>query len=102
MAEAEKNNLKALCARCNELEKRVQALEFEREHLLAQVAQEKARADALFVSFPPLSPNAHPPPPLSTELPLRYKLVDALNDTIKRKLPGAHRLVKRAGNRSAS
>ena len=60
-----------------------------------------ARTGALFLAYPPatLAPSgapAHAAGPTGP-LPLRYRLVDKLNDTVKRGLPVVHIAAKKAG-----
>lgn len=90
----------AACARCKELEAQLTLLQLERQNLLEQVALERQRADALYVAFPPQSRDeaaqaaAQATEKLRADSPLRYQVADAVNDAMKRVLPGAHRLVR--------
>ena len=89
------------CERCGAMEARIQDLEQERSDLLLALARERERANALFLAYPPatLAPSgapAHAAGPTGP-LPLRYRLVDKLNDTVKRGLPVVHIAAKPAG-----
>jgi hypothetical protein len=88
------------CARCKELEGQLNALRLERQSLVEQVALERSRADALYVAFPAQARSeadhaaAQAAAALKAESPLRYQVADAVNDAMKRMLPGAHRLMR--------
>lgn len=88
----------ASAERCKQLEARVRALELERSDLLLALARERERANALFLAYPPtfqvasVQPAAQP-----TKLPLRHRVVDALNESLKRQFPEIHRAAKDAG-----
>jgi hypothetical protein len=88
----------AAVERCKQLEARVRALELERSDLLLALARERERANALFLAYPPtfqvasVQPAAQP-----TKLPLRHRLIDALNEGLKRQFPEIHRAAKDAG-----
>jgi hypothetical protein len=89
--------------------KRLQA---EVDRLVEELADERERADALYVGYPPQGPLPAPapvPPTAATALaaapleapaplppPLRYRLVDGLNGAFKRYFSPAHRIAKRA------
>jgi hypothetical protein len=90
---------KAACERCKGLEARIRALELERSDLLLALARERERANALFLAYPspPQAPSAQPAAPLVGKPPLRHRLVDALNDSLKRQFPGVHRAARDAG-----
>lgn len=85
------------CAKCRDLEAQVFRLAMERQHLLEQVARERMRANALYLAFPPQTydeGSAPPPPPAASQVPLRYQVADAINEVVKRVLPGAHRAIR--------
>jgi hypothetical protein len=79
----------AACPRCATLEEEVVRLRMERQLLIEQLGSERARANAMFLTYAP------PPPPEVPPLQLRHKLVDALNDFLYR-LPG-YQMARRAG-----
>ena len=91
---------RATCERCKGLEARIRDLELERSDLLLALARERERANALFLSYPapPAAPSAPAPAAAApTRPPLRHRLVDALNDSLKRQFPDVHRAAKDAG-----
>jgi hypothetical protein len=89
---------KAACERCKGLEARLRDLELERSDLLLALARERERANALFLAYPPTFQTASAPPPAPvTKPPLRHRLVDALNNSLKRQFPDVHRAAKDAG-----
>ena len=89
---------KAACERCQGLEARIRDLELERGDLLLALARERERANALFLAYPPTfqAATAQPAAPV-TRPPLRHRLVDALNNSLKRQFPDVHRAAKDAG-----
>ena len=89
---------RAPCERCPGLEARIRDLELERSDLLLALARERERANALLLSYPAAvaTPSA-PPAAAPTRPPLRHRLVDALNDSLKRQFPDMHRAAKDAG-----
>lgn len=90
---------KAPCERCKGLEARIRDLELERSDLLLALARERERANALFLSYPapPAAAASAPSPAAPVRPPLRHRLVDALNDSLKRQFPDMHRAAKDAG-----
>lgn len=89
---------KAACERCKGLEARIRDLELERSDLLLALARERERANALFLAYPPSHQAANVQPAAQpAKLPLRHRLVDAMNDSIKRQFPEIHRAAKDAG-----
>ncbi len=91
---------KAACERCQGLESRIRDLELERRDLLLALARERERANALFLAYPTSTqaPSAQPAAAAPvTRPPLRHRLVDALNDSLKRQFPDVHRAAKDAG-----
>jgi hypothetical protein len=91
---------KAPCERCKGLEARIRALELERSDLLLALARERERANALFLSYPAAAqaaPAQTVAAPVGGRPPLRYRVVDALNNSLKRQFPGVHRAARDAG-----
>ncbi|HEX8699178.1 MAG TPA: hypothetical protein VF815_10105 [Myxococcaceae bacterium] len=90
---------KAACERCKGLEARIRDLELERSDLLLALARERERANALFLAYPasPQAPSAAPAAPVVGKPPLRHRLVDAVNNSLKRQFPDVHRAAKDVG-----
>jgi hypothetical protein len=86
------------CPRCESLEERIQELTAEHASLLKALVREKERANALFLGYPPqvATRPSVPPSPRAGEVPMRYRVVDALNENFKRRLPALHRFARRA------
>lgn len=75
------------CARCRVLEEQVFRLTMERQLLVERLADERERANAVIVGLP--LPSAAPSPaaaPVEPK-PLRYQLVDRINEAVYR-MPG--------------
>lgn len=83
------------CERCRHLDARLEALQIERDELLLALARERQRANSLLLQFPTLPPLACAPPVNQGTPPLRYRVADRINDSIKRLLPFAHGAAKR-------
>jgi hypothetical protein len=79
------------CGKCKALEEQLFRLTMERQLLVEQLAEERERANALFVSYPPqerLEAAAQLQLPVEAEIkPLRYQVVDQLNYAVSH-LPG--------------
>jgi hypothetical protein len=79
------------CGKCKALEEQLFRLTMQRQLLVEQLADERERANALFVSYPPQerieAAVQLQPPPEAEPKPLRYHVVDHLNDAVSR-LPG--------------
>jgi len=91
---------KAPCERCKGLEARIRDLELERGDLLLALARERERANALFLSYPAPAQAASAQPAAALaegKPPLRHRLVDAVNNSLKRQFPGVHRAARDAG-----
>jgi len=88
------------CANCAKLREQIARMSVERQKLLELLAAERERSNALFVGYPPQggmnSDSALSPEWQSLEKPLRYKVADKLNDAVKKALPGAHGVARRA------
>jgi len=112
MATTAKTEASVDCEDC----KRLQA---EVGRLVEQLADARERANALYVAFPPQEPMPAPPPAAAAAfapeqpapapapatppepvaprpVPLRYRLVDSLNDSFKRYLGPLQRVAKKA------
>ena len=90
----------AACERCKGLEARIRDLELERSDLLLALARERERANALFLSYPASAPAASAVPPPAAVVgkpPLRHRLVDAVNNSLKRQFPDVHRAARDMG-----
>ncbi len=89
----------AACERCKGLEARIRDLELERGDLLLALARERERANALFLAYPApaQAPSAAPAAPVVGKPPLRHRLVDAVNNSLKRQFPDVHRAAKDVG-----
>jgi hypothetical protein len=72
----------APCAGCLQLRGEVARLLEDRDRLLLELARERERSAALLLSWPPEPTDLGPP--------LRHRVVDALNERLKRHLPAAH------------
>jgi hypothetical protein len=85
------------CQNCGELTRQIAALERECRRLERELTEERDRANALYLSFPPLDlrDGGFSLPRIPRELPLRYQVVDQLNAYAKRALPFVHRGAKR-------
>jgi hypothetical protein len=88
------------CERCKQLEAKLQELELERSELRLALARERERANALRLAYPVVQPGPQQPAfsPPGGRPPLRYRLVDAVNDSIKQRFPDIHRAAKDAGS----
>jgi hypothetical protein len=86
------------CPGCERLEERVQELLVEHESLVKALARERERANALFLAYPPqvATPSHVPMSAPQNDVPMRYRVVDSLNENFKRRLPGIHRFARRA------
>jgi hypothetical protein len=87
------------CSSCAQMQGRVRELLSEREALVKALAREKERANALFLAYPPqVAPQSSQPPmaPPRGEIPMRYRVVDSLNENFKRRLPALHQFTRRA------
>jgi hypothetical protein len=86
------------CPGCEQLEERVQDLLVEHESLLKALAREKERANALFLAYPPqvATPSPTPLSPPQNDVPMRYRVIDSLNENFKRRLPSVHQFARRA------
>jgi hypothetical protein len=82
------------CERCKELERRLEVLQAERDELVIAVARERQRANAVLVQFP-TAPVMVPAPVAVADPPLRHRIADRINDSVKRLLPFAHTAAKR-------
>lgn len=88
----------ANCERCKQLEARLAAVEMERDELSLALARERQRANAIFLQFPTQPTTVTVQVPVREEAPLRHKVVDRLNDQVKKMLPFLHVAAKRAAN----
>ena len=89
------------CANCKQLREEVARQAVDRQRLLELLATERERSNAFFVGYPPQGNAFERVPPTSSasawvEKPLRYKIADKLNDAMKKALPGAHGVARRA------
>jgi hypothetical protein len=71
------------CPSCAALVWQIHELESEREALLRALGEERERSNSLFVGYP----SQALPQVVADEKPLRYQLVDKLNETIKTRIP---------------
>lgn len=85
-----------MCERCKQLEERANLLQHERDELMLAVARERQRANAVLLEFPtqPLVVQVQASA-AKGPLPLRYRVADKVNDSVKGLLPFAHVAVKR-------
>jgi len=75
------------CAKCKALEEQIFRLTMERQLLVERLADERERANALFVSYPPQHAEPVVETAISDEKPLRYTVIDSINEAVCR-LPG--------------
>jgi hypothetical protein len=80
--------MSSTCKRCGELERKI-------DQLTRELAEARERADALFIGYPPQAPERPVEP--APERPVRYELVDSLNEVVSR-LPG-YELARRAAEK---
>lgn len=85
------------CEGCKRLEARIQQLELERSDLLLALARERERANALFLAYPPVNAHVAQAQGMPQTLPMRYRVIDALNASLKNRFPDIHRAAKEAG-----
>jgi hypothetical protein len=89
MSAAESDTKPTPCANCQALQEQIYRLTMERQLLVEQLADERERANALFVNYPP-PPRVEVAPPTATDggaKPLRYQVIDQINEAVCR-LPG--------------
>ena len=92
------------CANCERLEERIEELSGELSAAMTALARERERSNALFLSYPPQVVSAGPEssrhplpsPSIGDAVPLRHRVVDALNVMVKRRLPVVHQAARRA------
>jgi hypothetical protein len=83
------------CERCRQLEERAAMLQLERDELFLAVARERERANAILLEFPNPPQIVQVHAAAAGPAPLRHRVVDRLNDSVKALLPFAHVAVKR-------
>ncbi|MDC0708314.1 hypothetical protein POL68_07505 [Stigmatella sp. ncwal1] len=86
------------CERCEQLDARIHELELERSDLRLALARERERANALRLAYPAVHPSPLQASVPGGRAPLRHRLVDALNDSLKHRFPDIHRAAKDAGS----
>ena len=97
LADAPQSNEASECARCAALLAQLSELREARDATQRQLAEERARINALRLSYPPLLYSVAPSPEYRpTERPLRYAVADKVNDLLKERLGFLHRKVKKA------